>query len=67
MHDYFMGDDQSFNPVPYVGDIQLRAFASYRVNYIKWKKDFDMFEENQENRPLVLRMENFQSMNVYTR
>jgi len=44
MHDYFMSDDLSFNPVPYVGDIQLRDFASYKVNQIKWKKAFDMFE-----------------------
>lgn len=58
MHDYFLGNDQSFNPVPYVGDIQLRAFTSYTVDQVKWKKAFDTFEENQENRPLFIWMEN---------
>ena len=57
MHDYVLGNDQSFNPVPYMGDIQLRAFTSYVVNQVKWKKAFNTYEENQENRPLVLQME----------
>ena len=54
MHDYFLGDDQSFNPRPYMGDIQLRAFTFYTVNQVKLKKAFNTFEENQANMSLVL-------------
>ena len=57
MHDYFLEDDQAFNLIPYVGDIQLRAFTSYTINQVKWKKYSDTFEENQSTRPLLIRRE----------
>ena len=40
-----------------MGDVQLRAFTSYTINQVKWKKAFDTFEENQAMKPLVLRRE----------
>ena len=43
MHDYFLSNYQTFNPIPFVGDIQLRAFTSYTINQVKWKKAFDTF------------------------
>jgi hypothetical protein len=60
MHNYLLRDDKKFNPVPYVGDVQLRAFLSYTINQVKWKKALDSFEENQVHIPLQVRMENFQ-------
>lgn len=60
MHDYILGADQSFNPVPFVGDIQLRDFTSFVTNQVKWKKSLDTFEADQANRPLMIKMEHFQ-------
>ena len=54
MPNYFLSNDYTFNPVPFVGDVQLRAFTSYTINQVKWKKSFDTFEENQATNPLVL-------------
>jgi len=67
MHNYNLENDQSFNKVSYMGDIQLRAFTSFTINQVKWKKSFDMFKENQANRPLVIRMEHYQSVDIYNR
>ena len=65
MHGYFLRHDQSFNPIPFVGDIHLRAFASCTINQIKWRKAYDMFEENQVIRLLMMRKEHVQSANIY--
>jgi len=43
----YLNDDETFNLVPYVGDIQLTAFTSYIVNQVRWKRAFDTFESNQ--------------------
>jgi len=59
MHNYILEIDQLFDPVTYVGDIQLRAFTSFMINQVKWKKAFDTFQENQANQPLMIRMEHF--------
>ena len=32
MHDYLFSDDQTFNPVPFVGDFHLKYFTSYTIN-----------------------------------
>ena len=57
MHGYLLRHDQAFNPIPFAGDINLRAFASYTINQIKWRKAYDMFEENQVTRLLMMRRE----------
>jgi len=36
MHEYLLRVDREFNPVPYVGDIHLRALTSYIFNQISW-------------------------------
>ena len=43
MHNYLLRYDKKFNPVLYVGDVQLRAFLSYTINQVKWKKALDSF------------------------
>ena len=67
MHDYILEIDQTFNPVPFVGDIQLRAFTSFVINQVKWKKAFDTFDANQANLPLMARMENLQYKAIVTK
>ena len=64
MHEYFLSYDQTFNRVPFVGDVQLRAFTSYTINQVKWKA-FDTFEENQATNSLVIQRENVQSIHIY--
>ena len=53
--------------MPFVGDIQLKDFTSFGINQVKWKKALDTFEANKENRPLMVRMEKFQSGAIYTK
>ena len=65
MHGYYLKHDQSFNPFPFMGDIHLRAFTSYTINQIKWRKVWDTFEENQAGKPLMMRREHGQSSNIY--
>ena len=61
MNCYFLNHDQAFNPIPFVGDIHLRAFTSYTINQIKWRKAYDMFEENQVTRFLIMRRDHGQA------
>ena len=67
MHGYYLKHDKSFNLVPFMGDIILRAFTSYTINQIKWRKVWDTFEENQAGKPLMLRKEHVQSTNFYNK
>jgi len=60
MYNYLLRDDKKFNSVPYLGDVQLRAFLSYTINQVKWKMTLDYFEENQVHRPLKVRVDKFQ-------
>ena len=48
-----------------MGDIHLRAFTSYTINQIKWRKAWDTFEENQAGKPLMMRREHGQFSNIY--
>jgi len=65
MHGYFLRDVQTFNPVPFVGDAHLRAFTSYTINQVKWRKTSDTFEENQATKPRMVRRENGQEVTIY--
>lgn len=67
MHDYILETDQTFNPVPFEGYIQLRSFTSFVIIQVKWKKTLDTFEENQAHCPLMNRMENFQSGDIFAK
>lgn len=67
MHDYFLKDDQTFNPIPFMGDIHLISFTSYTINQVKWKKAYDTFEENKVTRPLMIRREHGQETNIYNK
>lgn len=67
MHDYFMGTNQLFNLVPYMGDIQLTTFTSFTLNQVKWKKAFDVFKENQMNMILVVQVEHLQAVNIFNK
>lgn len=58
MHGYFLRDDKIFNPIPFVGDVHLRAFTSYTINQVKWRRACDTFEGNQATKPLMIKREN---------
>ena len=65
MHGYFLRHNQAFNPISFIGDIHLRASTSYIIIKIKQRKAYDVFEENQVRRLLMMRMEHGQATNIY--
>lgn len=60
-HGYLLRLDIDFNPVPYVGDIHLRALTSYTFNQIHWQKASNTFESNQVTNPFIVRGEHDRS------
>jgi len=67
MHGYLLRMDRGFNPVPYVGDIHLRALTSYTFNEISWQKAFNTFESNQVTKPFIVRGEHERSITMFTK
>ena len=66
-HGYLLQLDRDFNPVPYVGDIHLRALTSYAFNQIHWQKACDTFESNQVTKLFIVRGEHGRSDTVYNK
>jgi len=67
LHRYLLRLDKEFNPVPYVGDIHLRALTSYTFNQISWKKAFNTFKSNQVTKPFLVRGEHERSIAMFTK
>jgi hypothetical protein len=67
LHGYLLRLDREFNPVPYVGDIHLRALTSYTFNQISWQKAFNTFESNQVTKPFIVRGEHERSVTMFTK
>jgi len=57
LHEHAFQTDRQFNIVPFVGDVQLRAFTSYVNNHVKWKNAFKSIHTNEEGCQLWIRVE----------
>lgn len=57
LHEYICIVDRKFNMSPYVGDIQLHAFASFAQNQIRWELAYSTVEHNEKNVSLWVRGE----------
>ena len=55
MHGFILEMEQKFNVGPFLRDIQLREFASFMLNQMKWDLAFTNFEANQAACPLKIR------------
>ena len=49
--------DSRSNPVPYLGDVQLRAFASFVNNHVQWENVFHTISRNETSSNLWIRSE----------
>ena len=56
-HNEAISENRQLNLIPLVGDIQLRAFASFLHNQIIWQDDFTVAKHNEDNRLLWIRPE----------
>ena len=57
LHEYICMMDGKFTKTPYVGDIQLHAFASYVPNQVRWEIGHLATEQNEKNVTLWVRGE----------
>ena len=67
MHGYLLRVEREFYPVPYVGDIHLRALTSYALNQIHWQKACNTFESNQVTKPFIVRGEHERSAIMFNK
>ena len=49
--------DLQSNPVPFSGDVQLRAFASFVSNHAQWERSFQTFSHTEAHSNLWIRSE----------
>ena len=47
LHDMASPLDRHSNPAPFLGDVQLRVFASFVRNHAQWKWSFQTFSHNE--------------------
>ena len=57
LHDMACPMDIRSNPTPYLGDVQLRAFASFINNHVQWENAFHTISQNEANSNLWIRSE----------
>ena len=57
LHEMACPMDRHSNPVPFAGDVQLRAFASFVSNHAQWKRSFQTFSHNEAHSNLWVRSE----------
>ena len=57
LHEMACPMDRHSNPVPFAGDVQLRAFASFVNNHVQWERSFQTFSHNEGYANLWIRSE----------
>ena len=57
LHERACPMDAHSNPVPYLGDIQLRAFTSFVTNHMHWWSAIQTIQNNEETSTLWVRSE----------
>ena len=49
LHEMAFPLDLHSNLAPYLGDVQLRAFASFVKNHVQWEDSFHTISQNEAN------------------
>ena len=57
LHEMACRLDCHSNPIPSLGDVQLRAFASFVSNHAQWERYFQTFSQNESHSNLWIRSE----------
>jgi len=57
LHEMACPLDRHSNPVPFSGDVQLRAFASFVSNHAQWERYFQTFSHNEAHSNLWVQSE----------
>ena len=57
LHEMACPLDLHSNPSPYLGDVQLRAFASFVHNHVQWERVFQIVSQNEANSNLWIQNE----------
>ena len=57
LHEMACPLDHHSNPVPFAGDVQLRAFTSFVSNHTQWERSFQTFSHNEAHTNLWIRSE----------
>ena len=57
LHEMACPMDSLYNHIPYLGDVQLRSFASFINNHVQWENDFNTISENESNSNMWIRSE----------
>ena len=57
LHEMACPMDRHSNLVPFAGDVQLRAFASFVNNHVQWERYFQTFSHNEAHTNLWIRSE----------
>lgn len=65
LHNYDVPDDVGWNPILYIGDIQLRAPMSLVQNKIERGEKFQIHRKEELDLPLPLRVESREPRRLY--
>ena len=57
LHEMACPLDCHSNPIPFSGDVQFRAFASFVRNHAQWERSFQTFSHNEAHTNLWIRSE----------
>ena len=57
LHEMACPLDRHSNPIPFSGDVQLRAFASFVRNHAQWERYFQTFSHNEAHSNLWVQSE----------
>ena len=57
LHELACPLDCHLNPAPFLGDVQLREFASFVSNHVQWERSFQTFYHNESHSNLWVRSE----------
>ena len=57
LHEMAFPLDRHSNPVPFAGDVQLRAFSCFVSNHTQWERFFQTFSHNEAHTNLWIQSE----------
>lgn len=65
LHNYAVTKDHEWNPILYVGDVQLREFMSWVQNEISWGQQHGVYRQLEFDIPLHVRDESNNLRDIY--
>ena len=57
LHELACPLDRHSNPIPFLGDVQLRDFSSFVSNHVQWERSFQTFSHNDSHSNLWIQSE----------